>query len=234
MSDKTDWAAKNSSSANPSREDIPKVQRNEVFSFLTTIISLIALALLLRVSVIEPYKIPSGSMIPTLQIGDYILVSKLSYGIRIPTSFRMPQGFELPWEDGFLWEYSAPKRGDVVVFTRPDDPETPEDESRTNLIKRVIGLASDTIQVQGTTVFINGQALSEPYARWNRGGNPDGNFGPAQVPPHRILLLGDNRDNSKDSRFWNDPFVDIGRVKGRAQIIYWSMDSLKRIGTVIR
>lgn len=217
--------------------DKPKETRSfgqEVFSFVKTILIVIALALAVRVCVIEAYKIPSGSMIPTLQIGDYILVNKLSYGFRIPKHFRAPQGFELPWEDGFLFRWGSPQRGDIVVFTRPDDPATSEDESHTNLIKRVIGLPGETVEVKDTQVYINSTPLEESYARWISGGLVDGNFGPAKVPEDHILLLGDNRDNSKDSRFWNDPFISIERVKGRALFIYWSLYDWRRIGHLVR
>jgi len=206
----------------------------EVLSFIKTILIVVALALAVRVCLIEAYKIPSGSMIPALQIGDYILVNKLSYGFRIPRQFRVPHGFELPWEDGFLFRYGKPARGDIVVFTRPDDPATSEDESRTNLIKRVIGLPGETVEVRDMSVLINGNTLDEPYARWVNGGLMDGQFGPEKVPEDRILLLGDNRDNSKDSRFWNDPFISIDRVKGRALIIYWSLYDWRRMGHLVR
>ena len=214
--------------------DATQSKGGEVASFFKTIFIVLALALCVRVSLVEAYKIPSGSMIPTLQIGDYILVNKLSYGFRIPKTFRIPDGFELPWEDGFLFRYGAPHRGDIVVFTRPDDPLTPEDESRTNLIKRVIGVPGDTVEVRHAQVFINGAPLSEDYARWIMGGPPEGDFGPMQVPADHIFLLGDNRDNSRDSRFWDYPFIPYDRVKGRALIIYWSLYDWRRIGTPVR
>jgi signal peptidase I len=133
----------------------------------------------------------------------------------------------------FTW--SEPKRGDVVVFTRPDEVRTPnEDESAIHIIKRVVGLAGDTVEVSGAQVLINGEPLQEDYSQWIEGGSFEGNFGPVVVPTGKILLLGDNRDQSRDSRFWEDPFLDVGRVKGRAVIVFWSWDSLARIGNVIR
>lgn len=195
----------------------------EAFSFIKTLIVILAIAFSLRTCVIEPFKIPSGSMIPTLQIGDYILVLKFWYGLR------------LPFFTDTVAAWNEPKRGDVVVFTRPDDPNTPnEDDSAIHIIKRVIGLPGDTIEVRDALVFINGEALVERYARWMDGGSPDGRFGPAIIPPGRIMLLGDNRDHSKDSRFWTEPFLDIKRVKGKAVIVFWSWASLTRIGTLIR
>lgn len=195
----------------------------EALSFIKTLALFIGLALLIRGTLIEPFKIPSGSMIPTLQIGDRILVSKLSYGIR------------LPFMTGFVYQYGAPKRGDVVVFTRADDPDTSaEDESSINLIKRVVGLEGETVEVKNATLYINGKALEEPYARWTHGGSSDGEFGPQVVPAGKIFLMGDNRDQSRDSRFWNDHFLPTWRVKGRALLVYWNFESLDRIFSAIR
>jgi signal peptidase I len=162
-------------------------------------------------------------MIPTLQVGDYILVLKFWYGFRLP----FVTDSVVTWND--------PKRGDVVVFTRPDEARTPdEDESAIHIIKRVVGLPGDTVEVRGAQVLLNGEQLQESYSQWVEGGSFEGNFGPAVVPPGKILLLGDNRDQSKDSRFWSDPFLDARRIKGKAVLIFWSWDSLSRIGTLIR
>ncbi|HMO01819.1 MAG TPA: signal peptidase I [Oligoflexia bacterium] len=194
----------------------------EVGEFFKTLLVIVALALLLRDQVVQAFKIPSGSMIPTLQIGDHILVSKFSYGLHLPfTSIR-------------LADFDPPKRGDIVVFTRPDDPNTLKDESADYLIKRVVAIAGDTVQVTGKKLYVNGVAKDEPYAIWQLNGIAEGEFPAQRVPEGRIFLLGDNRDNSKDSRFWDYPFIDIKRVKGKALIIYWSWDSLGRIGKLIR
>ncbi len=194
----------------------------EIISTLKTLAVFLIAAFILRASVVEAFKIPSGSMIPTLQAGDHILVSKFSYGLRI-----------LGFSD-IIWQFADPARGDVVVFTRPDDPATGEDESATNIIKRVVGLPNDLIEVRGTKVLINNEEYVEPYARWDEGGIREGYFGPATVPAGHVLLLGDNRDHSKDSRFWNEPFLDIKRIKGRALVIYFSWESPSRIGKLIR
>lgn len=195
----------------------------EAISFVKTLVLFVCLAFFLRASVVEAFKIPSGSMIPTLRIGDHILVSKLAYGLRLPLVAKT------------LIQFSQPRRGDVVVFTLPDDPITVEDESGINIIKRVIGLPGDTIEVKGTSVYINNVKHNEPYARWDAGGSETGNFGPETVPEGHVLLLGDNRDHSRDSRFWDVPFLDQKRIEGRALIIYWSWDDLfSRIGQIIR
>ncbi len=195
----------------------------ELFSLFKSLVIFFGIAFMLRASVVEAFKIPSSSMEPTLQIGDHILVNKLSYGVRLP--FKLTTAFD----------FRVPKRGDVVVFTLPDDPESLEiDEAETNIIKRVMGLPGDKIEVRGTQIFINDELYDHDsdYAIWVRGGHM--NFGPIKVPEGRVLLLGDNRDQSKDSRYWDDPFLEIPRIKGRAFIIYWNWPSpLDRIFHII-
>lgn len=195
----------------------------EIVAFFKTLSLVLGLAFAIRITVVEPFKIPSGSMIPTLQIGDYILVLKFWYGLR------------LPWVTNSVAVWNSPKRGDVVVFTRPDDPNTPgEDDSAIHIIKRVVALGGETVEVRGARVLINNQEISEPYARWSEGGKFGGSFGPQVVPKGHVLLLGDNRDNSKDSRFWSEPFLDEKRIKGRAVLVFWSWDSLGRVFTPIK
>jgi signal peptidase I len=194
-----------------------------VVTFFKTLGFILAIAFGIRVTIVEPFKIPSGSMIPTLEIGDFILVIKFKYGLR------------MPFMTNSVVSWSSPARGDVVVFTRPDDPNTPdEDDSKINIIKRVVGLPGDSVEVRRAKVYINGKALEESYARWAEGGKFEGSFGPKRVPEGHVLLLGDNRDNSKDSRFWTDPFLDQRRIKGKAVLIFWSFDSFSRIFTRIR
>jgi signal peptidase I len=201
----------------------PQSTWGEIVAFFKTLVIILGLAFGIRVTIVEPFKIPSGSMIPTLQIGDFILVLKFWYGLRMP----------LVTDAVAMWH--TPERGDVVVFTRPDDPNTPdEDDSQIHIIKRVVGLGGDVVEVRGPQVLINGRPLSEPYARWAEGGKLDGNFGPRTVPQGHVLLLGDNRDNSKDSRFWTDPFIDVKRIKGKAVVVFWSWDSLSRVFKRIR
>jgi signal peptidase I len=207
--------------------DIERVRantrRNEIVSAIKSIAFFLIIAVFLRASVVEAFKIPSGSMERTLFPGDHILVNKLSYGIRFPFIKKT------------LYLFDIPSRGDVVVFTRPDDPATPDiDEAKINIIKRVIGLPGDIVEVRGTTVLINGKALDKDkdYAQYLRGGLRD--FAPTRVPQDSIFLLGDNRDHSFDSRFWSDHFLEVSRIKGRAFMIYWNFSSLKRMFSVIR
>ena len=186
----------------------PKSLKEEIVEFLRTIIVFVAVALLLRASVVEAFKIPSSSMEPTLEIGDHILVNKLSYGLR------------LPFVTESVYSFRTPKRYDVVVFTLPED-------SSTNIIKRVIGTPGDTVEVRGTQISVNGEPLhDDTFGRWVAGGKKD--FGPEKVPPGHVFLMGDNRDQSRDSRYWENPdgtsspFLEISRIKGRAFVIYWN------------
>jgi signal peptidase I len=208
-----------------------KPEAGNVSSMVTNAISLaktlaviLVAAVFIRGTILEAFKIPSGSMIPTLRPGDHIFVWKFAYGLRLPLLQKT------------VWEFGIPNRGDIVVFTRQDDPITSgENESGLNIIKRVIGLPGEKVLVRGTSVSINDQILVEPYARWEEGGSPTGNFGPEIVPANHIFLMGDNRDKSKDSRFWSDShYLPIENVKGKALVIYWSFDNLGRIGTIIR
>lgn len=211
-----------------SRETSVKTNSNagglwaEFLALMKSLVGVLLLAAFLRAFIFDPFKIPSSSMVPTLQVGDYILVFKIRYGLRIP------------WVVNAAYQWSGPTRGSVVVFTRPDEPATAEDESANYFIKRVMGLPGDTIEVRGAQVFVNSQPIQESYARWSQGGSLEGNWGPKTIPPGHIFLLGDNRDGSKDSRFWEDPFIDVRRVVGPAFVVFWSFDSWSRIGNIIK
>lgn len=183
-------------------------------SLLRSILTFVVIAFMLRASVVEAFKIPSTSMVPTLEVGDHILVNKLSYGLR------------LPFKAETVFEYREPQRGDVVVFTLPDDPST-------NIIKRVIGLPGDEVEIRGTKLYINGSLYEEDkkHAIWVNGGRHD--FGPVNVPEHHVLLLGDNRDQSRDARLWPETFLDMSRIKGRAFVVYWNLAALGRMFDII-
>jgi len=183
------------------------------------------LALFIRTFIVQAFKIPSGSMIPTLAIGDHILVNKLSYGVRIPF-----------WED-YLVEFQQPQRGDVIVFIFP------EDRSK-DFIKRVIAVGGDTVEIRQRKVYINGRPVSDSHAYFKDGElageiQPgQNNFGPRTVPEGHLFVMGDNRDSSHDSRFWG--FVSLDDVRGKAFLIYWSWDGndrwvrWERLGNLIR
>jgi signal peptidase I len=171
------------------------------------------LALFIRTFFVQAFKIPSGSMLPTLQIGDHILVNKLRYGIRLPIIGRRVLKFE------------DPRRGDIIVFVYPVDPSK-------DFIKRVVGVPGDVVEVRHKQVYVNGEKVDDTHASFVEGPGensrltPRDNYGPVTVPPDKIFVMGDNRDRSYDSRFWG--FVPIDDVKGKAFVIYWSWDGEDR------
>lgn len=183
--------------------------------YAEAIIMALLLALFIRTFIVQAFKIPSGSMIPTLQIGDHILVNKLAYGIRVPL-----------WGQ-YLVDFKKPQGGDVVVFVFP------EDRSK-DFIKRVIGVAGDVVEIRGKKVYINGEAVQDPHAHFEGEDGAQGgvnffvrdDYGPRTVPENHIFVMGDNRDRSYDSRFWG--FVDLDDVRGKAFLIYWSWDGNDR------
>jgi signal peptidase I len=170
----------------------------------------LVLTLFLRAFVIQAFRIPSESMVKTLLVGDFLFVNKFEYGPKIPfTHTRLPG-------------LHPPHRGDVIVFQFPQDPSK-------DFIKRCIATGGQTIEVRNKAVYVNGQALREPYAIHSdptlrpAGFDPRDNFGPFTVPPGQMFMMGDNRDNSNDSRYWGPLPMDL--VKGRAMFLYWSWDS---------
>lgn len=176
---------------------------------IEAILVAIVLALFIRTFIIQAFKIPSGSMKQTLQIGDHILVNKFIYGIKLP--FLMTT----------IVPIKNPKRDDIVVFKFPEDPDK-------DFIKRVIGIAGDVVEYRDKQVYINHKRLNHDYGIHtdsniiSRGVQPRDNFGPVVVPENSLFVMGDNRDHSYDSRFWG--FVGLKAVRGKALIIYWSWD----------
>ena len=188
-------------------ETTPKKRKSTIREYAEAIIIALLLALFIRTFVVQAFKIPSGSMLDTLQIGDHILVNKFIYGVKNPFN-------------GNTWiPLKKPTRGDVVVFKYPLNPEQ-------DYIKRVIGVAGDKIEIVDKKVYVNGVPQSEPYTIYldNKiippGIQSRDNMEPIFVPENSLFVMGDNRDNSYDSRFWK--FVDLRAVKGKAFILYWS------------
>jgi signal peptidase I len=167
----------------------------------------VLLALFIRTFVVQAFKIPSGSMRPTLIEGDHILVNKFIYGVKIPILRNT------------IIPIKAPNRGDIIVFIFPKD-------NSKDFIKRVIGLPGEKIEVIGRKIHIDGNLFSDKYGHYeNPGeswGNPAGNcpFCSVTVPDGHYFVMGDNRENSQDSRYWG--FVPSESIKGKAFIIYWS------------
>lgn len=197
-------------------------KKSIIREYAEALIIAIVLALTIRVFVVQAFKIPSGSMIPTLMIGDHILVSKLAYGFQLPQDCEFQVSFPpvACFSSTFVVNFDPPQRGDIIVFRYP------EDENK-DFIKRVIGLPGDTIHIQNKQVMVNGELLQDdPYTQRIDPGiidgriNPRDNLGPITVPPDSYFVMGDNRDQSLDSRFWG--FVRMEKIKGRAFLVYWS------------
>lgn len=212
--------------------------RSKFREYTEAIIIAIILALIIRTFVIQAFKIPSGSMIPTLVVGDHILVNKFIFGLKVP------------FIDNRYLVMKQPKRDDIVVFSFPGNRDIPEctsfsknvssrlknvsnninpaylfkDDCR-DFIKRVVGVGGDKVEIKNKKVFINNVAVKESFAVHNDKATTASrdDFGPKIVPHGKFFVMGDNRDYSYDSRFWG--FVDINDIKGKAFIIYWSWDS---------
>jgi signal peptidase I len=196
-----------------------KTKRKSVLrEYAEAIVIAVVLALFIRTFVVQAFKIPSGSMKPTLLVGDHILVNKFIYGIKIP------------FTDKAIIKLGKPKRGDVVVFKYPLD-------TKKDYIKRVVGLPGDKVELENKQLFINGRVTDDPHASYSIYGNLR-NFGPVTVPAHHLFVMGDNRDESSDSRVWG--FVPDAYLKGKAFLIYWSWDSTdfgvrwSRLGDIVR
>lgn len=183
----------------------PKSQLRELIEALTVAL---LLALFIRTFFVQAFKIPSGSMLPTLQIGDHILVNKFIYGARFEVPFSQASLGRLP---GFR----KPVPGDIVVFIFPRNRDQ-------DFIKRVIAVEGQTIEVKQKHVFIDGKPWDDPHAESPTTPTPlqGDNYGPFTVPKDHVFVMGDNRNNSFDSRFWGP--VPIADIKGQAMIIYFS------------
>ena len=198
--------------------------KSKIQEYIEAIIIAIMIALVVRTFIIQAYKIPSGSMKPTLLIGDHILVNKFIYGIKIPY-FRK-----------IIFPVTDPRRGDIIVFIYPNDRSK-------DFIKRVIGLGGEKIEIKNKIIFINGKEYADAIGVYSdkviypAAMQPRDNFGPVTVPEGSLFVMGDNRDESMDSRFWG--FVDLKDVEGKAFIIYWSWNHedqnlrWKRLGSLL-
>ena len=194
------------------KKDIALREKSRLRENVEAILVAILLALFIRTFVVQAFKIPSGSMKDTLLIGDHILVNKFIYGVK------------LPYLQKVIIPFKQPQRGDIVVFKFPIEPEK-------DFIKRVVGVAGDVIEGHNKTIYVNGKPLVENYTIktdshiFPAGTQARDNFGPITVPENSLFVMGDNRDQSFDSRFWG--FVDLRMVSGKAFMIYWSWNTDK-------
>jgi signal peptidase I len=207
--------------------DGPISTRRWAWEWIKSFLVALGLFLIIRTFLVEAFRIPTGSMENTLLVGDFLLVNKAVYGATVPIA-----GSRLP---GFR----DPERGDVVVFVPPH-------ERRRNYVKRLVGLPGDTLLMQNKQLFVNGVSFHEPFARHS---DPNDiyasgmywqctytdlrtdddscrptrdNWGPIVVPAGRYFMLGDNRDDSEDSRYWG--FVERAAIRGRPLFVYYSFD----------
>ncbi len=184
--------------------------------YFESIVIAVILALFIRTFVVQAFKIPTGSMENNLLIGDHLLVNKFVFG---PTASPLERA---------LLPVKEIRRDDVIVFKYPEDPER-------DFIKRVIGLPGDTVELKQKKVYINGKPLDEPFVHFLAPPGAGSEFrevtsfdvreqyGPVTVPQNQYFVMGDNRDNSQDSRYWG--FLPRDYVKGKALVIYWSYES---------
>ena len=149
-----------------------------------------------RASLADHYTVPTGSMLPTVHVGDRVVVLKAAYGLRLPLT------------QVWLTEVETPTRGDVVALTSPEDGRV--------LLKRVVAVDGDRVSVRGGAVTLDGEAVPEPHRSLLLGGGPD--FGPVRVPDGRVLVMGDNRGGSHDGRLFG--FVPVEAILGRAVAVY--------------
>jgi signal peptidase I len=199
--------------------------KSKVHEYAEAIIIAILIAVVVRTFVVQAFKIPSGSMVPTLLIGDHLLVNKFIYGVKVPVLRKT------------IIPITDPQRGDIVVFIYPNDRDK-------DYIKRVIGISGDKIEIKNKIIFLNGRQYSDAYGIYvdpviyPGSIEPRDNFGPVTVPPESLFVMGDNRDKSADSRYWG--FVDLKDVEGKAFIIYWSWNReennlrWQRLGSILR
>jgi signal peptidase I len=190
-------------------------KKSTVREYFESIVVAVILALFIRTFVVQAFKIPTGSMEENLLIGDHLLVNKFAFG---PTTSAVEKAV-LPIGDI--------KRGDVLVFKFPVEPER-------DFIKRVIGLPGETVEVKERKIYINGAPVDDPHAHYLLPASSADNhevtsydvrerYGPVTVPANHYFMMGDNRDNSQDSRYWG--FLPRDLIKGKALVIYWSYES---------
>jgi len=177
--------------------------------YFESMVIAVIMALFVRTWAVQAFKIPTGSMELNLLVGDHLLVNKFVYAPSVT------------WVERSLLPMGEVERGDVLVFKYPQDPER-------DFIKRVVGLPGETIELRRSQVLIDGELIEEPYLDLMRPGGrlpPDfmGTFGPMFVPEGHVFMMGDNRGDSQDSRYWGS--LPLDHVKGRAFVLYWSYDA---------
>jgi signal peptidase I len=195
---------------------VKEFRKSTIREYFESIVIAVILALFIRTFVVQAFKIPTGSMEENLLIGDHLLVNKFVFG---PTETALERT---------LLPVGTIKRGDILVFKYPVEPDR-------DFIKRVIGLPGETLELREKKVYINGKPLDEPYVHFLQPPGAESDlhevtsydvrerYGPVTVPANQYFMMGDNRDNSQDSRYWG--FMPRENVKGKALLIYWSYEA---------
>ena len=186
--------------------------KSQVREWVESIVIAVILALIIRAFVVQAFKIPSGSMIPTFQIGDRIFVNKFLYGARIPfTDIRLPA-------------VRQPKRGDIIVFRSPDD-------GKKDFVKRLIATEGETVEIRDGKIYIDNEAIEEPDSikgvYYYNNGDYGGQSQVIKVPENSYYALGDNSSSSRDSRYWG--FVPKKNLIGKVIVIYWPIHRMKGV-----
>jgi len=189
----------------------PTAQKSAAREWVESIVIAFILAMFIRTFFIQAFKIPSGSMIPTLLVGDRLMVSKIRFGAKIPFSDKRLPGF------------TTFQRGDVIVFVYPED-------KKRDFIKRLIALEGETVEIKGGDIYINDQLIEDERIKntfyYNRGEYGQMNQ-KIKVPEGQVFVLGDNSGSSSDSRYWG--FVPEENIIGRAEVIYWPFNRLRML-----
>ena len=200
--------------------------KSAIREYLEALLLAVVLTVVVRGLVVQAFRIPTSSMEETLQIGDFLFVNKMVYGSEIDIGVA---GHQLVYHR--FPAIREPKPGDVIVFRYPDDPAR-------DFIKRCVATGGQTVELRDKVLYVDGQAQEEPYVVHKdprvlpREVNARDNFGPYVVPQGQLFMMGDNRDNSHDSRFWGG--LPRNLVKGQAMILYWSWDADRRVPRATR
>ena len=200
--------------------------KSSIREYVEALVLAIVLTVVIRGLVIQAFRIPTGSMEDTLLVGDFLFVNKMVYGSEIDIGFSGNRllYYRFP-------EIRQPRVGDIIVFRYPDDPAR-------DFIKRCVAVGGQTVEIRDKVLYVDGHPREEPYVVHKdprvlpRETSQRDNYGPFVVPQHHLFMMGDNRDNSQDSRFWGA--LPENLVKGKAMILYWSWDADRRLPRIER
>ncbi|MBN2452834.1 MAG: signal peptidase I [Candidatus Omnitrophica bacterium] len=193
------------------KEEFDVKVKSQLREWAESILVALAIAIFIQTFILQAFKIPSGSMIPTFQVGDRIFVNKFLYSARVPfVNWRFP-----------ILDIKQPKRGDIIVFVSPEDPKK-------DFVKRLIAFGGEKVEIREGRILVNGHAIQDPVIKGNFYNNA-GDYGAENkvvvVPPDSYFTLGDNSVNSRDSRYWG--YVPKKNLIGKAMVIYWPLNRIR-------